>query len=187
MPFFDGILEFLDSRSFGTVWFWLMLVWLWTQTGREVLGVPVEIAHRVWAGRPVQPGDAETLLDWLSLQVPRWRVGRSEAAGLLAFACFAFSSLIVLGFAYDLEFAQALVLVALPLAVRFALQLRLARQIGAVLGAAQDGRLSVVEAGTSAALMMRRHRHWVTACSILAVSAAAMWGTRYVQLHPNGL
>lgn len=188
MPFFDGILGFLDSRSFGTVWFWIMLVWLWSQTGREVLGVPVEIAHRVWAARPgPHPDDAEMLLDWLSLQVPRWRIGRRESAWLLAGACFLFSSLAVLGFQYGLELAQALLLLALPFAVRFGLQVRLAARLRAILGPAQSGRLPVTEAATRSSGMMRRHRWHVTAISILAVTVAAMWGTLYMQLHPNGL
>ena len=38
MPQFDSLIGFLDSRSFGTVWYWLVVIGTWSLTGRSVIG-----------------------------------------------------------------------------------------------------------------------------------------------------
>ena len=38
----EAILTMLDSRSFGSVWFWVLLALAWTLAGRRVAGVPVD-------------------------------------------------------------------------------------------------------------------------------------------------
>ena len=60
----QAILSILDSRSFGSIWFWLLLVLVWGHAGRRVLGVPVDIAQ---AARGGDEPAALLLLDWLSL------------------------------------------------------------------------------------------------------------------------
>ena len=91
----QAILSILDSRSFGSIWFWLLLVLVWGHAGRRVLGVPVDIAQ---AARGGDEPAALLLLDWLSLTLPRWRLGPKEGAVLLGLGAFGLSALAVLGF-----------------------------------------------------------------------------------------
>lgn len=159
MGFLDIILSFLDSRSFATIWYWIMLVTVWTMIGRNVLGVPPDVIRRV----PRDPQGADTpealvLLDWLSLVLPRWRLEPTEAAWLLGIASFLASSLVLLGFAYGLELAQALVVMLLPVALNMLGGLRLASRLQIILAAAQAQQMTPNQAAAAAARLMGRHR-----------------------------
>ncbi|QEU09811.1 hypothetical protein [Paracoccus yeei] len=179
----QAILSILDSRSFGSIWFWLLLVLVWGHAGRRVLGVPVDIAQ---AARGGDEPAALLLLDWLSLTLPRWRMGPKEGAVLLGLGAFGLSALAVLGFGYGLEMAQALVLLALPLALLLALEVQLARRLSAIVAAAEAGSLPVDRAGRAASSLMRRHRRMVTLASVLAVAATAWRGALWLVAHPFG-
>lgn len=183
----EEILTLLDSRSFGSVWFWMMLVFIWTAGGRRITGVPVDVVHAV--ARP-DAGDAEdpaalTLLDWLSLTLPRWQVSGGSGAVLLGLAAFILSALGLLGFVYELEMAQALVLLALPFAVVFLMEMRLAHRLRAVLAEAERG-APIAQAATEAARMMRRHRLGYMLMSMLAVALSAFHGALWMLRHPFG-
>ena len=182
------LLHILDARSFSSPWFWLVLVGVWTPAGRGVLGVPNDVLARAAHGlRGADDGaDAELLLDWLSLQLPRWRIGRRMGAVLTAAICFGLTTLGLLGFRYQFEMAQALTLLAAPFALLLALRLRLAAQLHWVLEAARLGQPPRV-AAIEAMRRINRYRMQHMAVSLLAVTAAAFWGSRWIALHPNGL
>ncbi|MFT4015150.1 MAG: hypothetical protein QM682_17535 [Paracoccus sp. (in: a-proteobacteria)] len=183
----QALLAILDSRSFGSIWFWLLLVLAWTMAGRRVLGVPVDVVQA--ARQPQGPGDdpaALALLDWLSLSLPRWRIGRIEAALFLGLAAFALTALFILGFLYGLEMAQALVLLILPFAVLFGIELRLAHGLEGVVADAQDGRLAANEAAALASRRLRRHRAGISVGSILVMALTAYRGAIWLATHPYG-
>ncbi len=183
----DGILTLLDSRSFGSIWFWVMLLFAWSLSARRVLGVPSDVFGSVGKSAAL-PGDdpaAMLLLDWLSLTLPRRNIGTGEGALLLGLAAFLLTTLAVLGFEYGLEMAQALVLLMLPFALVFLAEMRLARRLALVLRQAETGG-SVNAAGTQAARLMRRHRLMVTLLSILVVALTAFYGAIWMLMHPFG-
>lgn len=182
------ILAILDSRSFGSIWFWLLLTLAWTMAGRRVLGVPYDIAGA--ALKETGPGAdgpaAILLLDWLSLTLPRWRAGATEIAVLTGLAAFAMTALFLLGFLYGLEMAQALVLLILPFLLLFPAEMRLAQRVQGIVRAAERREVSVNEAGRQAARLMRRHRRIVSTLSILAVAMTAYRGAIWLAEHPFG-
>ncbi|MCV2449077.1 hypothetical protein [Paracoccus sp. DMF] len=187
MPGAEAILALLDSRSFGSIWFWVILTLAWTMAGRRSLGVPSDViaaAGRTAPGPEDDPA-ALMLLDWLSLTLPRWQLGPREGAVLLGVGAFLVSTLAVLGFGYGLEMAQALVLLILPFAGLFALDLRLARRLGAVLARAEVGQ-PVNEAGAEAARLLRHHRRVGLAISVLSVAVTAFYGAVWMIAHPFG-
>lgn len=190
MPQFNGVIGLLDSRSFVTVWYWLILVGMWSATGRSVLGVPSEVLGRaraeIRAGRP-DGAAAITLLDWLSLVLPRWRMGSREAAVVLAVTSFALTSLFILGFLFWLEMAQALFLLLFPFWLLFWMRHALARRLIPLIEDAQEGRATLDATVAEAARRMVRHRTWVLVLSMLAVAVTALWGTLWSLMHPNGL
>ncbi|MDS9467656.1 hypothetical protein RGQ15_08735 [Paracoccus sp. MBLB3053] len=188
MPLTQGILTILDSRSFGSIWFWLLLTLAWIMAGRRILGVPADILSQV----PRKPGLDEDhpaallLLDWLSLTLPRWRIASHEATILMGISAFIVTVLSLLGFAYGLEMAQALVLLTVPFFVLFILEARLARRVETILQAAERGEIGVNSAAYAAARLMRRQRGMITAVSILAVAVTAYRGAIWMMTHPFG-
>ena len=189
VPQFDSLIGFLDSRSFGTVWYWLVVIGAWSLTGRAVIGVPVEILTR--ARSAIQAGEGASpvvlhLLDWLSLVLPRWRVGAGEGAMLLGGTGFVLTSLAIMGVGYGLELALAAFLLLMPLAILFWLRLALARRLMPLLEAAGQGTRTVPDAAAEAVRRMVIHRRAVTVLSMMAVALAALWGALWSVIHPYG-
>lgn len=185
MPQFTGFLDLMDARSFGSVWFWLVLVLIWGCSGRAVLGVPTDVVNRARRDPTGEPGLA--LLDWLTLALPRWRFGKGEGVLLLVLAAFSLTSLVMLGFGYGLELAQAVSLLAVPLLILFLMRLRLARRLQPVLAGAQDGAIAPDQATAQALRMITLHRRLAFGLAVIAIAVTALWGTIWQLLHPNGL
>ncbi|WP_114349470.1 hypothetical protein [Paracoccus lutimaris] len=183
----EGILTLLDSRSFGSIWFWVLLMFVWTVAGRRIAGVPLDVVHAAARAEGAAANDpaAITLLDWLSLTLPRWRATGPESVILLGIAAFFLTTLALLGFLYNLEMARALVLLILPFALVFALELRLAHRLRAVLVQAEQG-APIDQAASQAATLMRRHRMLFVLISILSVALAAFHGALWTLQHPFG-
>ena len=179
-----GLIEALDTRSFSSVWYWLMLTVTWTWVSRGALGIPPELVRSLHRRRAeaAQAEDAEALrlLDWVSLVAPRWQLMRDDGVVLLGVASFLLSVLAGLGFIYGLELAQALLLLVGPLMALGWLRIRLAARLRATLAEAEAGRLSVAEAAAQIAVR-------TLALSAAAVATAAIWGTLWLAAHPNGL
>ncbi|MBK4215424.1 hypothetical protein JJJ17_05740 [Paracoccus caeni] len=189
MPLLNSLLGFLDSRSFGTVWFWLVLLGMWSVAGRGVLGVPMDVINRARAAlRQQEPdsGEALHLMDWLSLTLPRWRLGLREGAVFTALVAFGLSTLGILGFAYGLEMAQALTVLLLPFLILFWMRIRLARRLTPLLTEAETGQRPLDQIAAEAVNQMIWHRRFQTLLSMGAVIAAAISGTIWVLNHPFG-
>ena len=185
----EGVISFLDSRSFGTIWFWIVVLGMWSAVGRHVLGVPTEVLLRARrARRDGRPDGAEaiTLLDWLSLTLPRWQPGRGEGAVILGLSLFALSSLAILGFGYWLEMAQALTLLLTPFAALFWLRVWLAGRLHGLLGQAQSDARPLAQVAGDIIGRMMTHRRLVSLLSIVSVAATALWGTLWMLMHPFG-
>lgn len=184
----DGLLQLLETRSFPSLWYWILLAAAWSFSLRGALGVPPDVAARAShldAEGPDAP-EALALLDWLSLTLPRWHMAPREAAVLTGLAGFGLSALAGLGFGQGLELAQAAFLLLAPLALLVALRLRLARKVAADLVAAQQRRVPVNAAARTAARRLGRHRLAALALAVAAVSTAAAWGTIWTLAHPWG-
>ncbi|WP_134679759.1 hypothetical protein [Paracoccus ravus] len=184
----EGILALLDSRSFGSIWFWLVLALVWSLAGRRIAGVPFDIAQKARHLPKDGPDDpaAILLLDWLSLTLPRWVIGRPEALLLLFAATFVLSALVILGFVYGLEMAQALALLILPFAALLPLEIRLAHRLSLLVEAAVRGDLSLNGAAGQASRLMSRHRALITGLSILVVAVTAYRAALWFLDHPFG-
>lgn len=185
-----SLLAFLDSQSFATVWYWLLLFGLWSTTGRSVLGVPADIivrAHHAIRGNDTESPMLSHLLDWLSLALPRWRLGQIEGAVFLGVATFGLSTLGLLGFFYDLEMAQALTLLLLPFLLLFWMRILLARRLAPLMQQAEAGEVPI---GDAARQILRRliwHRRLVSLLSIVSVAITALCGAIWIIRHPFGL
>lgn len=186
----DGLTDFLDSRSFASIWYWLVVTGVWSLAGRNVLSVPLEVfiraRHDVRQDKP--EGDAMiALFDWLSLILPHWQMRPRELVLYLALGAFALTSLIILGFAYDLELARALAVLLLPLAALFGMRMRAARQLTDLMASLQSGEKQAQDIADKVIRILVWHRRQVTLLSVLSVTVAAMVGVLWVLHHPNGM
>ncbi len=157
------ILELIDLRSFSTLWYWIALAAIWARKVQTVLGVPYDMVAR--AAR--QEGEAmEDLHDMVRIQVGRLlHAVRASGVWLVAVVAALLSALAVLGFGYGIEFAQAVFLIALPLAATGLVSIRTATAISARGMAGQD-----------LCRRLRWHRLAVQAIATVSIFFTALWG-----------
>ncbi len=157
------IFELIDMRSFSNLWFWIALAVLWSTSSHWVLGVPYDMIVR--AKR--HGGQAEVdLEDIVRVNVNRMLyIAQVSGLWILAFGCFVLTGLSVLGFFYDVEIAQALFLLGLPMAILGVLSLSTARKI-------EEQQLR----GDALRARMNRHRLYTQLLGIVSIFVTAMWG-----------
>jgi hypothetical protein len=160
----DTALEVIDFRSFSNLWYWIVLATLWSSVSHWVLGVPHDLIQR--ARR--EGGQAETdVADLVRINTNRLLnivdTGRWMLPGL---AAFWLSTLLVLGFWYRVEFAQAVVLLLAPLMLVVWVSVRSSRLIRA-------------EGGQGEPLFRRLtiHRRMVQVIGMLSITVTAFYGT----------
>lgn len=127
MDLFHLLAEMIDMRSFSNLWYWIVLAVAWSTASHWVLGVPFDLVNRARKRGGQSYHDLETLV---RITITR-RMYVMEVAGLwvVALACFLLSGLAVLGFWFELEFAQAVFLIAFPMAGVSLVSLRAAYKI----------------------------------------------------------
>lgn len=185
-----GLIDVLDTRSFASMWYWLLLTVTWTWVSRGALGIPPELVRSQRRKDGAADGGDSTalrLLDWVSLVAPRWQLMQDDGAVLLGVASFALSMLAGLGFLYDLEMAQAMLLLVAPLMLLGWMRLRLAARLRSTLTEAEANRMSVQAAAGQVADRITLHMRATLALSAASVATAAIWGTIWLARHPNGL
>jgi hypothetical protein len=157
------VFEVIDMRSFSNLWYWIGLAVIWSTTSHWVLGVPFDMVLR--ARR--QSGQAEVdLEDMVRINTNRiLHIGHVSGLWLLAFGCAMLTTLVMLGFWYDVEFAQALFLLAFPLSLIALLSFRTATKIK--VGGAK---------GDALQRTLTRHRIITQVIGMLSVFVTAMWG-----------
>jgi len=157
------VFEVIDMRSFSNLWFWIALAVVWSSASHWVLGVPFDMITRARK----EGGEAQQDLELMvRIYVDRLLyIGRVSGLWLLGFVCFLLTTLAVLGFAYGVEFAQAVFLIAAPMTAVGMLSMATAMAIEA-------------EGPTGEALHKRliRHRQFTQLIGMLAIFVTAMWG-----------
>ena len=128
------IFDLIDMRSFSNLWYWIALGVIWSSASHWVLGVPYDMISRARREGGQAQADVETLV---RINVDRMlHASRQHGAALIGFVCFMVTVLVLLGFAYDVEFAQAVLFLFVPLIVLGYLSLRTSVKIEA--GEGQD-------------------------------------------------
>jgi hypothetical protein len=104
--------EFIDTRSFTSIWFWIAVAVTWSSLSHFVMGVPFDMVVRAKRRGGQAQADLETLV---RLQVER-RLHIAEVSGmwLVGFAAAGLTTLGLLGFVYGIQFGQALFLLLTP-------------------------------------------------------------------------
>ncbi len=171
MNWLDLLNEMIDMRSFSNLWFWIALAVMWSSASHWVLGVPYDMVLRA-----ARNGDqAQTDLE----DITRVNINRMlyiaglSGLWLLGLGCFVLTSLALLGFVYDMQLAQAVFLLAFPMAIVGLLSLNTARLIRD-----QDARGAVLRK------RLTRQRVWTQVIGMIAIFVTALWGM-YQNLTTN--
>ena len=163
MNWTQALFEVIDMRSFSNLWYWIGLAVLWSSMSHWVLGVPFDLIQRARK----HGGQAEVdLADMVRINVNRLlNIAQVSGVWLLGAVFFILTSLALLAFWYDIEFAQALFLISFPLAIVGAVSLSTSRLIAAR-----------QPEGDELRKMLMRHRLWTQIIGMIAIFVTAMWG-----------
>lgn len=115
MELIDSVFEVIDMRSFSNLWYWIVLAVLWSSVSYWVLGVPYDLIQQARReGGQIQ----QDLQDLVRINTTRllMMVERGGAIGV-ALLCFWVTGLGLMAFFYDVEFAQAVFLLLVPLSL----------------------------------------------------------------------
>jgi hypothetical protein len=160
----ETALEVIDLRSFSNLWYWIALATLWSSVSHWVLGVPHDMIQRARREGGQAQADVE---DLVRININRLlHVVDSGPLLLVALAAFWLTALLVLGFWYNVEFAQAVVLLFAPMLLVVWYSVRSSRRI-------------VAESATGEALFRRLsiHRRVVQVIGMLSITVTAFYGT----------
>lgn len=150
-------------RSFSNLWYWIALAVMWSSASHYVLGVPYDTVLRARRSGGQTVEDLESLV---RINVSRLLyIAQMSGLWLAGLTCFLLTLLVLLGFVYWVEFAQAVFLLFAPMTIVGLLSLNTARLI-------HD------EGSTGDALYKRlfRHRIIVQFIGMISVFITAMWG-----------
>ena len=163
MDWSKALLQVIDLRSFSSVWYWMAVAVVWSSVSHFVLGVPYDLIQR--ARRHGDQAERD-LQDIVRVNVNRL-LHISDTAGLflIGFAAFSLTGLAVLAFYYWVELAQAILLIAFPLAIVGMISIRTARRISAN-----------PPSGDELFAALFRHRLWTQAVGMAAIFVTAMFG-----------
>ena len=150
-------------RSFSILWYCIALAVVWSSASHWVLGVPFDMIGRARK----HGGQAEAdLEDMVRINVSRLLyIGRVSGLILLGFVSFLLTVLAVLAFWYDIEFAQAIILILFPFTIVGLVSLSTASLIEAEEPRGEDLRKRLL-----------RHRFWVQVIGMISIFVTAMYG-----------
>lgn len=169
VDWYNVIFELIDMRSFSNLWYWIVLAVLWSTASHWVLGVPFDMISRAKRHGGAAQEDLETMV--------RINTGRmlyiTRAAGswLVAIWALVATMLLLLGFVYDIEFAQAVLFLYLPFSALMALSLR-----SAILIEAGEGRGDLLHR------RLLRHRVATQVLGMVSIFVTSLFGM-YQNMH----
>ena len=164
LDWYTSVFEVIDMRSFSNLWYWIGLAVLWSTVSHWILGVPLDMIMR--ARRKKTQEAFNDLHDMTRVNVNRiLYIVDTSGIWLALFGSALITVLFLGGFVYDVEFAQAVVLMLFPVCIVAMLSVRASRAIK------RDG-LN----GDDLIKKLLRHRMAVQGIGVLAIFTTAMFG-----------
>ena len=163
MDWYDTVFEVIDMRSFSNLWYWIGLAVMWSTASHWILGVPFDMIQKAQRNGGQAEVDLHTMVRIMCERL--LYIGRVSGLWLLTLMSAILSALFVSGFWYQVEFAQAVFLLAFPMAIVWLVSLSTARLI-------------MDENSTGALLFKRlnRHRRYTQIIGMISVFVTSMWG-----------
>lgn len=163
VDWYTTVFDLIDLRSFSNLWYWIALAVLWSTASHWVLGVPFDMVTRA----KKQGGEAaQDLHDLVGINIRRLLfIARISGLWLIGISMFFFTTLVVLGWVYQVEFAQAVFLLMAPMALVFGLSLSTAQQIS-----------STGLQGDDLYRRLTHHRMATQAIGMVSIFLTSLWG-----------
>lgn len=163
VDWYKTVFDLIDLRSFSNLWFWIALAVMWSTTSHWVLGVPFDMVARA---RKNGGQAAQDLHDLVGINARRLLfIARVSGLWLIGIAAFVLTVLVVLGFIYKVEFAQAVFLLLAPMGIVGALSLSTAQHITVMQMEGED-----------LYRRLTRHRMIVQAIGMVSIFITSLWG-----------
>lgn len=150
-------------RSFSNLWYWIALAVMWSTASHWVIGVPYDMVHRAARRQGQVQADLEALARIYCNRI--LYIAAISGLWLLGLCMALLTSLLLLGFFYGFEFAQAVFLMAFPMSIVGALTLNTARII-------TDQQLE----GAGLRARLSRHRIQVQVIGMISIFVTSLWG-----------
>ncbi len=164
LDWYDSVFEVIDMRSFSNLWYWIGLAVFWSTVSHWVLGVPFDSVLRAKRGKPETA--MQDLQDHVRVNINRiLHITDVSGSWIVLFGSAFLTALAIAAFLYDIEFAQAAILLLAPLAVLSLLTVRAARIIS-------QRNLS----GDELISALTRHRFITQGIGVVAIFLTAMYG-----------
>ena len=168
VQWYETVFEVIDMRSFSNLWFWIALAVLWSTASHWVLGVPFDMVLRARRHGGQALEDVQTLV---RINVNRLLyIGRTAGMWITGIVAFTLTTLVLVGFYYGIEFAQAVFCLFFPMTIVGLLSLRTARRIEAHL--VENGAFE----GEDLYRRLMRHRMATQGIGMLSILLTSLWG-----------
>lgn len=168
MQWYETVFEVIDMRSFSNLWFWIALAVLWSTASHWVLGVPFDMVLRARRHGGQALEDVQTLV---RINISRLLfIGRTAGMWITGIAAFVLTALVLVGFYYGIEFAQALFCLFFPMTIVGLLSLRTARRIEAHF--IENGAFE----GEDLYRRLMRHRMATQGIGMISILLTSLWG-----------
>jgi hypothetical protein len=163
LPLIDDIFRVIDTRSFASVWYWIIIALFWSNVTQNILGAP----HALILRARRHGGDALEDMETLVGVTIRRRLRLMDQIGhwIVGFVLAILSLVGALAFVYRLEFAQAVFLLLLPLSILRLMGLRVCYRIER-----QNLR------GDQLVRALLRHRLGIQFLGMGSIFVTAIWG-----------
>ncbi len=163
MDWTKTLIDVIDMRSFSSIWYWIVLAVVWSTSSHWVLGVPYDVIVRA---RRQGEQAYQDLEDMVRVNVTRiLYIAGVSGMWLLGFTMFLLTGLMTLAFWYRIEFAQSVVLIAIPMTGVGLLSVATAQRI----------RHEEPE-GPLLFRRLTRHRFWTQVIGMISIFITAMFG-----------
>ncbi len=163
MDWTEALTRVIELNTFSSIWYWLAVAVSWAAASNWLIGVPFDVLYRARKCPPQELADLETLVE---INVRRITMINDQAGvALTALLAFTLAMLGMAGFYYGFELAQGFFVLAAPLSVVIAINMRLAHQLRAtpLAGQALVSRLLSV-------------RFWTQVIAMVAIFFTSMYG-----------
>ncbi|MDO8882158.1 component of SufBCD complex [Pseudotabrizicola sp.] len=163
MEWYSLIFLLIDMRSFSSLWYWIFLAVLWSSVSHWVLGVPFDLITRA---RRQGAEAAEDLAVVVQINARRMLyISRNGGLWVIGFVFFLLTVLGMLAILYQIELAQAVLLMFAPMVLVAYLTLRLALRVETD---APEGAVLV--------RLLMRHRFLVQLIGMISIFVTALFG-----------
>lgn len=168
VDWYDSVFEVIDMRSFSNLWYWIGLAVFWSTVSHWVLGVPYDSVMRAKRGKPETA--MQDLEDHVRVNTNRiLYIAEVSGSWIALFGSAFLTGLTLAAFLYDIEFAQAVLLLLGPLAILSLMTVRAARKVQG-------------KTGQELISALAWHRFVTQGIGVIAIFFTAMYGM-YINLY----